>query len=124
MNADRLSSLDAEHIELHITAAAAAGPARALNPQHRVTQLILDQESETRTFGGAETVNYVLTRDVKGIYRELHLIPLILVLVQRSPYYPWFWPGIEDAPLLWDASNHSSWRTRHLHLLENMKKEK
>ena len=52
MNADRLSSLDAEHIELHITAAAAAGPARALNPQHRVTQLILDQESETRTLGG------------------------------------------------------------------------
>ena len=52
MNADRFSSLDAEHIELHITAAAAAGPARALNPQHRVTQLILDQESETRALVG------------------------------------------------------------------------
>ena len=43
---DHLSSLDTEHIKLHVTATTAAGPAGALYLQHRGAQLILDQESE------------------------------------------------------------------------------
>ena len=43
--ANLLPSLDTQHIELHVAAAAAAGPAGALDPEHGGAQLILDHQS-------------------------------------------------------------------------------
>ena len=41
---DLLPGLDTDHLEVHVTAAAAEGHAGALNPEHRVAKAVLDQQ--------------------------------------------------------------------------------